>query len=149
MIDWQEMLTMHQELNQFARIMLTKKQKEFLTSSERELLAWLYLENGKCTPLFLSHTSGMKKEAVSRCLKSLYEKKCIEKVKKSTDERSYSLYLTQTGKEALKNDFGIMLQKFYDLYREMGNEFIQLFQLIAKANNILADYQKEKKNEIL
>lgn len=91
----------------------------------------------------------MKKEAVSRCLKSLYEKKCIEKVKKSTDERSYSLYLTQTGKEALKNDFGIMLQKFYDLYREMGNEFIQLFQLIAKANNILADYQKEKKNEIL
>lgn len=38
MIDWQEMLKMHQELNQFARIMLTKKQKEFLTSSERELL---------------------------------------------------------------------------------------------------------------
>ena len=74
MIDWQEMLKMHQELNQFARIMLTKKQKEFLTSSERELLVWIYLNNGECTPLYLSKASGMKKEAVSRCIKSLLEK---------------------------------------------------------------------------
>lgn len=33
MIDWQEMLTMHQELNQFARIMLTKKQGSVTTNS--------------------------------------------------------------------------------------------------------------------
>ena len=80
-IDWQQMLIFQQELHQFSRNMLVHKQKQFLTSSERELLAWLYLEPEKCTPLILSKLSGMKKEAVSRCLKQLYEKNCIQKEK--------------------------------------------------------------------
>lgn len=148
MIDWQEMLTMHQELNQFARMMLTKKQKQFLTASERELLAWIYLTSNDCTPLYLSKVSGMKKEAVSRCLKSLYEKRCIQREKKSADERSYALSLTVEGEKALKNDFEIMLQKFYDLYREMGKDFEILFSLISKANQMMA-VTKEGNDEIL
>lgn len=63
MIDWQEMLTIHQELNQFARVMLVKKQKKFLTASERELLAWMYLTKSGCTPLYLSKVTGMKLHA--------------------------------------------------------------------------------------
>lgn len=148
MIDWQEMLTMHQELNQFARVMLIKKQKEFLTSSERELLAWVYLTKNPCTPLYLSKVSGMKKEAVSRCLKSLYEKGCIQREKSFTDERSYALYLTKEGENALQNDFEIMLQKFYDLYRKMGTDFETLFHLISKANQMMT-VSKEENNEIL
>lgn len=146
MIDWQEMLTMHQELNQFARVMLMKKQKQFLTSSERELLVWIYLTKHNCTPLYLSKVSGMKKEAVSRCLKALCEKGCIKREKKDLDERSYDLYLTETGNHALQNDFQIMLQKFYDLYREMGSEFEELFSLISKANEIMT---KGDSHEIL
>lgn len=139
MINWQEMLTIHQELNQFARMMLTKKQKEFLTASERELLVWIYLTKSNCTPLYLSKVSGMKKEAVSRCLKSLYEKGCVRKEKKSTDERSYSLFLTKDGETILQNDFEIMLQKFYDLYRKMGSDFEELARLISRANQLMAD----------
>ena len=56
----------------------------------------------------------------SRCLKCLYEKGCIQREKKDSDERSYSLSLTKQGEDALQNDFQIMLQTFYDLYREMG-----------------------------
>lgn len=148
MIDWQEMLTIHQEFNQFARVMLVKMQKEFLTSSERELLAWIYLTQDNCTPLYLSKVSGMKKEAVSRCLKSLYEKRCIQREKKSTDERSYSLSMTKEGEQALQNDFQIMLQKFYDLYRKMGTDFEVLFHLISKANQLMSD-SKEGNDEIL
>lgn len=146
MIDWQKMLTIHQELNQFARVMLTKNQKQFLTASERELLAWIYLHKHDCTPLFLSEVSGMKKEAVSRSLKGLYEKGCIRRERKPSDERSYALSLTETGEKALKNDYQIMLQKFYDLYREMGTEFEELSGLISKANQIMA---QRRKNEIL
>lgn len=146
MIDWQEMLTMHQELNQFARVMLTKKQKQFLTSSERELLVWIYLTEQNCTPFYLSKVSGMKKEAVSRCLKALYEKGCIKREKRESDERSYDLYLTETGNQALQNDFQIMLQKFYDLYREMGSEFEELFRLISKANERMV---KGESHEVL
>lgn len=148
MIDWQEMLTIHQEFNQFARVMLVKMQKEFLTSSERELLAWIYLTQDNCTPLYLSKVSGMKKEAVSRCLKSLYEKGCIQREKKSTDERSYSLSMTKEGEQALQNDFQIMLQKFYDLYRKMGTDFEVLFHLISKANQLMSN-SKEGNDEIL
>lgn len=148
MIDWQEMLTIHQEFNQFARVMLVKMQKEFLTSSERELLAWIYLTQDNCTPLYLSKVSGMKKEAVSRCLKSLYEKRCIQREKKSTDERSYSLSMTKEGEQALQNDFQIMLQKFYDLYRKMGPDFEVLFHLISKANQLMSN-SKEGNDEIL
>lgn len=148
MIDWQEMLTLHQELNQFARVMLVKKQKEFLTSSERELLAWVYLTENNCTPLYLSKVTGMKKEAVSRCLKSLYKKGCIQREKSHTDERSYALHLTEEGEDALKNDFGIMLQKFYDLYRKMGTDFETLFRLISKANQMM-EVSGEESHEIL
>jgi len=144
MIDWQDMLTIHQELNQFARSMLSKKQKEFLTSSERELLAWIYLTEQDCTPLFLSTVSGMKKEAVSRCLKGLSEKGCIERKKNQADERSYSLSLTDIGEHALKDDYGIMLQKFYDLYREMGTDFEEMFSLISKANHIMNQWSETK-----
>lgn len=147
MIDWLEMLTIHQELKQFSRVMLEKKQKEFLTSSERELLAWIYLTKNDCTPLQLSKASGMKKEAVSRCLKCLHEKGCISREKNALDDRSYCLVLTEAGDKALQNDYGMMLQKYYDLYREMGDEFFDLFQLISKANQILA--QRSDNHEVL
>ena len=108
----------------------------------------MYLTKSGCTPLYLSKVTGMKKEAVSRCLKCLYEKGCIQREKKDSDERSYSLSLTKQGEDALQNDFQIMLQTFYDLYREMGEEFEELRRLISKANQIMTK-PKEKKDEIL
>lgn len=151
-IDWKEMLIFQQELHQFSRAMLGQKQKQFLTSGERELLAWIYLETVECTPLHLSKMSGMKKEAVSRCLKGLYEKECIQKIKSATDERSYSLFLTEKGEQELKRDYGIMLQAFYDLYRKMGENFRELFALISKANEqmlTITEHQRSDQNEIL
>ena len=71
-----------------------------LTSSECELLAHLYLKPEQNTPILLSQNSGMKKEAVSRCLKALCEKGCIRKHRQENDERSYQL-LSQ--KPALQN----------------------------------------------
>ena len=93
----------------------------------------------------------MKKEAVSRCLKVLYKKGCIQRQKNSVDKRSYTIHLTEDGKNALQNDFQIMLQKFYDLYRQMGSEFEELFQLISKANQLITDnnWHKGEENEIL
>ncbi len=151
-MNWQKMLVFHQELHQFSRVMLVQKQKQFLTASERELLAWIYLETTQCTPLFLSKVSGMKKEAVSRSLKSLYEKKCIQKIKNKLDERSYSLSLTEKGEKELKRDYEIMLQSFYDLYREMGDDFDKLFFLISQANKGMKTLTRNKgsvENEIL
>ena len=78
-LDWVQMVKYQQELHRLSRKLLSKEQLQTLTSSERELLSFLYLYPEKSTPLELSKCSGMKKEAVSRCLKNLYEKGCIEK----------------------------------------------------------------------
>lgn len=143
-INWQEMLSNQQILYQFSRTILSHTQKQFLTTSERELLAWIYLHPVNCTPLLLSKLSGMKKEAVSRCLKKLFQKECIEKKKLGTDERRYYIFLTSKGEKELKRDYKILLQSFYDLYREMGDDFILLFSLISKANLILSNNERSK-----
>ena len=67
--------------------------------------------------------SGMKKEAVSRCLKSLYEKNCIRKERQTADERSYRLFMTETGLAELKKGYESILQPFYDLWRKAGEDF--------------------------
>lgn len=131
---WLQMLACQQELHHFSRSLLAQGQKQTLTASELELLSWLYVQTEESTPLVLSRQSGMKKEAVSRCLKQLYEKGFIEKEKRPQDERSYTLSLTESGKAALRDNYGPILQPMYDLKREMGEDFDQLFRLIAEAN---------------
>ena len=132
--DWLQMLTYQQELHHFSRTLLAQSQKKTLTTSERELLARLYLAPHESTPLALSRGSGMKKEAVSRCLKALLEKGCIQKEKHPQDERSYILSLTEVGRDALRKNYGAILQPLYDLRRSMGPGFDTLFTLICKAN---------------
>lgn len=148
-ISWQDMIQNQQMLCLLSRSMLLHRQKQYLTGSERELLACIYLHPGECTPLFLSRITGMKKEAVSRCLKQLLQKECITKNKKTADERSYDISLTEKGEKALGNDYKIQLQPFYDLYRAMGEDFTELFRLIAKANESLSDREEIKEDGVL
>lgn len=138
---WLQMLAYQQELHRFCRTLLAQAQKQTLTASELELLSWLYLQTEESTPLVLSRQSGMKKEAVSRCLKQLYDKGFIEKEKRPEDERSYALSLTEQGTKALRENYGRILQPMYDLRRHMGEDFDRLFHLIAAAN---ADMEEKK-----
>ncbi len=133
-LTWLQMLTNQQELHRFARALLTQTQKRTLTSSELELLSLLYLQTENITPLILSRQSGMKKEAVSRCLRQLFERGLIEKNRHPQDERSYVLYITECGKTTLRENYGPILQPLYDLRRNMGTDFDTLFHLIKKAN---------------
>ena len=126
-IDWMDMVYYQQQVQKLTRLLLPAKQTD-LTVSECELMAWLYAEPEKNTPVLLSQRSGMKKEAVSRCLKSLLEKGCIRKVKQQQDERSYQIYLTETGIAALKKGYEIILQPFYDLWRATGADFEAFLQ---------------------
>lgn len=142
-IHWIEMVHYQQQLQKFSRILLSPKH-DSLTTSECELLAWLYLHPEENTPLSLSRCSGMKKEAVSRCLKNLYEKDCIRRKKHPLDERSYALSLTDTGLTELRKGYENILQPFYDLWRIMGPEFENLFQLVDKAVTRIPEKRKEE-----
>ena len=121
-MEWTNMMHYQQQMQKIIRSLLPVR-KFLLTASECELLAHLYLKPEQNTPVLLSQSSGMKKEAVSRCLKSLYEKNCIRKERQTTDERSYQLFITETGLAELKKGYESILQPFYDLWRSSCEDF--------------------------
>lgn len=121
-MEWTDIMHFQQQLQKVMRSLLPLR-KSLLTASECELLAHLYLQPEQNTPVLLSQSSGMKKEAVSRCLKSLYEKECIRKQRQETDERSYRLFITETGLAELKKGYESILQPFYDLWRSSSEDF--------------------------
>ena len=133
------MVSYQQELHHLSRELLAQTQRQTLTASERELLARLFLDPEDCTPLSLSRSTGMKKEAVSRCLKRLHEKDCIRRERHPRDERSYMLSLTEMGNRELKASYGAMLKPLYDLRRRMGEEFDAMFELIGRANRLTSE----------
>ena len=121
-MEWTDMVHYQQQLQKVVRSLLPLR-KSVLTASECELLAHLYLKPEQNTPVLLSQNSGMKIEAVSRCLKSLHEKNCIRKQRKETDERSYQIFITETGLAELKRGYESILQPFYDLWRSSSQDF--------------------------
>ena len=137
-IKWTDMAHYQQQLQKVVRALLPARQST-LTASECELLARLYLNPGQNTPFLLSEGSGMKKEAVSRCLKSLFEKGCVRKERQAEDERSYRLFITESGLSELKKGYESILQPFYDLWRSTGDVFEQF---LSHTDQLAAQIEK-------
>ena len=143
-IEWTDMAHYQQQLQKVVRALLPARQST-LTASECELLARLYLNPGQNTPFLLSEGSGMKKEAVSRCLKSLFEKGCVRKERQAEDERSYRLFITESGLSELKKGYESILQPFYDLWRSTGDVFEQF---LSHTDQLAAQIEKGPKKHL-
>lgn len=135
-IDWTDMVHYQQQVQKISRLLLPQKQGNF-TASECELLSWLYLKPDQNTPIILSQCSGIKKEAVSRCLKKLYENGCIRKEKQTDDERSYRLFITEKGLAELKSGYEAILNPFYNLLRSVGSDFEEFLKYTDRIVNKL------------
>ncbi|WP_122789079.1 MarR family transcriptional regulator [Intestinibacillus sp. Marseille-P6563] len=146
-MEWTDMMHYQQQVQKVMRSLLPMR-KSVLTASECELLARLYLQPEQNTPILLSQGSGMKKEAVSRCLKTLYEKNCIRKQRQTVDERSYQLFITETGLAELKKGYESILQPFYDLWRSSSEDFEAFLHYADKLATHLEKGQ-EKTREVL
>lgn len=143
------MMHCQQQMRKIMRALLPVR-KPALTVSECELLAHLYLRPEQNTPVLLSQGSGMKKEAASRCLKTLFEKGCIRKQKQAADERSYQIFITETGLAGLKQGYESILQPFYDLWRASGEDFEEFMRCADKlAAHIEKGQEQTGDNEIL
>ena len=147
-MEWTDMIHYQQQMQKITRSLLPKR-KSMLTVSECELLAHLYLRPDQNTPVLLSQGSGMKKEAVSRCLKTLYEKKCIRKQRKATDERSYQIFITEIGLAELKQGYESILQPFYDLWRSSGKDFEMFMYYADRLAAQIEKGQEDTEDEIL
>ena len=148
-MEWTDMVRCQQQMQKLMRALLPARGAA-LTASECELLALLYLRPEQNTPVMLSQSSGMKKEAVSRCLKALYEKDCISKQRNEADERSYQLFITHTGLEELKKGYESILQPFYDLWRSAGPDFEAFLEYTGRlAAHIEEGEEKNVDHEVL
>lgn len=141
-IHWTQMIHYQQQFQKLSRCLLSA-QKLPLTPSECELLAWLYFHPEENTAQMLVQKSGMKKEAVSRCLKNLYKKECLSKSIDPSDERHHLLYVTEQGKTQLSLCYEKILQPFYTLLHTVGDDFEQLLQLIDRTASTLSTLEKE------
>lgn len=141
--EWLKMLIYQQELHHFARTLLAQKKEQTLTVSELEILTVLYSDAEKSTPLALTHETGMKKEAVSRCLKQLFDKGCIQKEQHPVDKRSYNLSLTETGVRELNDNYSLILKMMIELKAQMGQDFDDLFTRIEDANQYMINITKK------
>lgn len=148
-MEWTDMMHYQQQIQKVMRALLPVR-KSALTASECELLAHLYLQPEQNTPVLLSQGSGMKKEAVSRCLKSLYEKQCIWKQRQPSDERSYQLFITENGLAELKKGYESILQPFYDLWRSSSDDFEAFMYYADKlAEHLEKGQGKNRDHEVL
>lgn len=147
-MEWTDMIHYQQQMQKITRSLLPKR-KSMLTVSECELLAHLYLRPDQNTPVLLSQGSGMKKEAVSRCLKTLYEKNCIRKQRKATDERSYQIFITDVGLAELKQGYESILQPFYNLWRSSGKDFEMFMYYADRLAAQIEKGQEDTEDEIL
>ncbi len=147
-MEWTDMVHYQQQMQKIMRSLLPER-KSALTVSECELLAHLYLRPEQNTPVLLSQGTGMKKEAVSRCLKTLYEKNCIRKQRKATDERSYQIFITEIGLAELKQGYESILQPFYDLWRSSGKDFEMFMYYADRLAAQIENGQEDTEDEIL
>lgn len=131
---WTEMAKNRQQLQKLSRALLHPCPKS-LSASEFELLSRLYIKPQENTPRMLSERSGMKKEAVSRCLKNLVEHGFVDRRRNPDDERSRTLSITERGISELEAGYTAMLQPFYDLRREQPDTFDELFSCIRKLDS--------------
>ena len=133
-----------QKFQNFSRLVLNMQNNLSLTSMEIEILSHIALDSDIKTPLDISKKTNIKKESISRILKSLFNKDLLIKEKNPLDERSYRVILTNKAIKELDENYRDILKPYYNLEKKLDGEFTDLINLMEKSSNIFKDYLDEK-----
>ena len=108
------------------------------TAQEYDLLSQLVLHNEGMTPANLSKAMYLNKTIVSRLVDKLNKDGYVTKKQDEYDKRSYSVFITEYGKEELFKIYELYLSPINDLRLKLGDEeFFNLISCIEKANKIM------------
>ncbi len=136
--NWQKYGQQIQLFHTFARLIVTQEKSRTLNTNEMEILSFIYLSENKVTPHDIALATGMKKEAVSRSLKTLVEKRMLTKQKDVDDERSYFLLLSHYGENQLNENYQMLFLPYKTMEQTMGSEkFSDLILALEQATDIL------------
>ena len=108
------------------------------TAQEYDLLSQLVLHNEGMTPANLSKAMYLNKTIVSRLVDKLNKDGYVTKKQDEYDKRSYSVFITDYGKEELFKIYELYLSPINELRLKLGDEeFFNLISCIEKANKIM------------
>ena len=108
------------------------------TAQEYDLLSQLVLHNEGMTPANLSKAMYLNKTIVSRIVDKLNKDGYVTKKQDEHDKRSYSVFITEYGKEELFKIYELYLSPINELRLKLGDEeFFNLISCIEKANKIM------------
>ena len=141
-MDKKEFIYMMEKMNEvrlFSRSLIihsTIKNKR--TAQEYDLLSQLVLHNEGMTPANLSKAMYLNKTIVSRLVDKLNKDGYVTKKQDEHDKRSYSVFITEYGKEELFKIYELYLSPINELRLKLGDEeFFNLISCIEKANKIM------------
>lgn len=138
--NWKEMGENIALLHSFSRKVLAQRSLLTITTNELDILTWIFFAKDKETPIKISQDLKLKKESVSRTLKSLMEKSLIKKESNSRDERSYYLAITEKGIETLDENYSYLMKPYYYLKRSMGDDYDLFIKQVTEAERLLSHF---------
>ena len=125
--DWVQMSEYMQQLRQLARRAAVHQRLPLTGSAEEPV-----------TPLGLSRSMGLQQVNVSRLIRGLRARALVAAAPSPTDRRSYTLSLTQAGRQALQDGCRAYLSPLYRMREGLGEaEFTRLMEEITQANRRL------------
>jgi DNA-binding MarR family transcriptional regulator len=125
-------------IGMFCRLHMNSKRDLPIRPSEMGVLIYAQKQSCAVTPLMISQFFNISKPSVSSMVKSLTKQGFLIKESSIADKRSYTLVITEKGKNLVESTF-IEYFKAVELLKEkMGAEkFDQLVELMEIANCIL------------
>lgn len=124
----------------FCRLNLNKKCCIPIRHSEMGVLIYANLAKEPVTPVTISNQFGITKPSATAILKILKEHEYIEHCPSQVDGRSYTITVTEKGKELIDTACNEYTKSIELIRTKMGTkDFEQLLRLICKANTILKE----------
>ncbi len=127
-------------IGMFCRLHMNSKRDLPIRPSEMGALIFTHKQNVPVTPLMISRFFNIAKPSVTSMVKALIKHGYLIKDPSKVDKRSYTLVITENGKNLVDTTFREYFKSFEMLKEKMGQDkFNQLIELIQIANRILEE----------
>ncbi|WP_203623914.1 MULTISPECIES: MarR family winged helix-turn-helix transcriptional regulator [unclassified Lacticaseibacillus] len=130
-------LQINQTLNQFSRL-TPSDGAEGRPVAQQNLLFWVAAEPVPPTPTELAEAMGLSKAAITKMMGPLLDDQLLMKTIDPDDNRSFTLTLTEDGKQAVRDMSDDYFKPMNALREGLGKKkFNKLINLLDQANEVL------------
>lgn len=135
--------TAAEEIALFSRLLMHMKKELPVRSSEMGALIFVQKQSEGVTPLMISSFFQIAKPSVTSMVNELVAKGYLTKVPNDKDRRSYTVSITDNGRELVSRAHSEYFKGIELLRKRMGKkDFESFIDLIRKANAVLSEERK-------